>query len=256
MNKRKRQKNIIIGGLLAIVLVMAVGYAAFATNLNVTGTSSIDTSWDVEITGIELFASRGATDNAGSPTYNNSNGLTATFNTNLTSPGDYATYKIEVTNRGSLNAVLSSITGPTNSNSDIIFYLNKNQNNQDITDTDRMISTNDILNATGDSNDLDVGYIYVTVLYRDYEGQTSPSGAAATASATVTLNFSQSNSAATITPVQTSYTGNIYTWGETYNDKYLAISGSEAATGEDAEDYITSISSFNNCFLTTSVSLA
>ena len=211
MKIKTHNKNMLIGGLLAIVLVMAIGYAAFATSLNITSTSSITTTWDVEITGIELFASRGATDNAGSPTYNNSNGLTATFNTNLTSPGDYATYKIEVTNKGSLNAVLSSITGPTSNNNDITFYLNKNQNNQDITDTDRMIAANDILNPQGDSNNLDVGYVYVTVLYRDYEGQTSPTGAAATATATVTLNFTQSNSAATVTPVTPS-TQTVYSW--------------------------------------------
>ena len=45
----KNRKNIIIGGLLALVLVMAVGYAAFATNLNITGTSTIDSKWDVHI---------------------------------------------------------------------------------------------------------------------------------------------------------------------------------------------------------------
>ena len=42
-----QNKNILIGGLLAIVLVMAVGYAAFATQLNITGTASITSNWDV-----------------------------------------------------------------------------------------------------------------------------------------------------------------------------------------------------------------
>ena len=205
-----RQRNIIIGGLCAIVLLMVVGYAAFSSVLNIKGTSNITSSWNVEITNIEVFKkSSGASDNPGSPTYDNTNGLTATFNTNLTSPGDYAIYKIEVTNKGSLNAVLSSITEPTSNNSDIVFYLNKDQNNQDITDTSRMITTNDILNKAGDSNELNKGYVYVTVLYRDYEGQTNPSNKVA--SATVTLNFEQSSSEAT-PPVTSPYSGTVYSW--------------------------------------------
>ena len=204
-----RQRNIIIGGLCAIVLLMVVGYAAFNSVLNIKGTSNITSSWNVEITNIEVFKkSGGASDNSGSPTYDNTNGLTATFNTNLTSPGDYATYKIEVTNKGSLNAILSSITGPTSNNSDIVFYLNKDQNNQDITDTSRMITTNDILNKAGDSNELNKGYVYVTVLYKNYEGQVSPSNK--TASATVTLDFEQSSSEATPPVISNSKT--VYSW--------------------------------------------
>ena len=207
-----KQRNIIIGSLCAIVLLMVVGYAAFSSVLNIKGTSNITSSWNVEITNIEVFKkSSGASDNPGSPTYDNTNGLTATFNTNLTSPGDYAIYKIEVTNKGSLNAVLSSITEPTSNNSDIVFYLNKDQNNQDITDTSRMITTNDILNKAGDSNELNKGYVYVTVLYRDYEGQTNPSNK--TASATVTLNFEQSSSEATPPVISNSKT--VYSFNNT-----------------------------------------
>ncbi len=207
-----KQRNIIIGSLCAIVLLMVVGYAAFSSVLNIKGTSNITSSWNVEITNIEVFKkSSGASDNPGSPTYDNTNGLTATFNTNLTSPGDYAIYKIEVTNKGSLNAVLSSITEPTSNNGDIIFYLNKDQNNEDITDTSRMITTNDILNKAGDSNELNKGYVYVTVLYRDYEGQTNPSNK--TASATVTLNFEQSSSEATPPVISNSKT--VYSFNNT-----------------------------------------
>ena len=40
MSKSKK-RNIIIGSLCAIVLLMAVGYAAFQTVLNIEGTSNI-----------------------------------------------------------------------------------------------------------------------------------------------------------------------------------------------------------------------
>ena len=46
-SKVSKQKNLLIGGLLAIVLIMAVGYAAFATQLNINGTANIDSSWCV-----------------------------------------------------------------------------------------------------------------------------------------------------------------------------------------------------------------
>ena len=37
----------LLGGLLAIVLVMAVAFAAFSTSLNITGNASITSSWNV-----------------------------------------------------------------------------------------------------------------------------------------------------------------------------------------------------------------
>ena len=98
MSKRKKN-NIIIGSLLAVVLLMAVGYAAFSSVLNISGTGSITSSWNIRITNITSSLHGGAT-NAVEPTYDNENGLTASFSTNLVSPGDYAEYTIEVSNLG------------------------------------------------------------------------------------------------------------------------------------------------------------
>ena len=47
-----KNKNVLIGGLLAIVFVMAVGYAAFATQLNITGSANVTSTWDVHIKSI------------------------------------------------------------------------------------------------------------------------------------------------------------------------------------------------------------
>ena len=232
----RNKKNLIIIALIAIVVVMSVAYAAFATSLNITGTSNIASNWNIEITNITtLEKSSGANNAAGSPTYDNTNGLTASINTTLTSPGDYAIYKIEVTNKGSLNAVLSSITGPTNNNNDIIFYVNKNQNNEDITDTSRMIGANDILNARGDSNNLDKGYVYVTVLYRDYENQQTPE--IATANATVTLNFTQSSSGSSPDTIN----GTIYRWS---TDNWSVNQDISSMTA--GEDYVTTAGAVTN----------
>ncbi|MEI3508221.1 MAG: hypothetical protein V8R01_03750 [Bacilli bacterium] len=84
MSKNKK-RNIIIGSLCAVVLLMAVGYAAFQTVLNISGTSNIMSSWSVKITGVTTKNIVGTASNNGNPTFEN---LSATFKTNLQAPGD------------------------------------------------------------------------------------------------------------------------------------------------------------------------
>ena len=101
----KKKNNVIIGGLLAIVLLMTVGYAAFASNLSITSTASTTNNWKVLITNIESKDIVGGASNISS-SYDT---LTANFQANLTAPGDSITYEVTVTNQGTLDAVLSSI---------------------------------------------------------------------------------------------------------------------------------------------------
>ena len=39
-----QKKNLLIGGLLAIVVLMGIAYAAFASNLTITGTGSVSSN--------------------------------------------------------------------------------------------------------------------------------------------------------------------------------------------------------------------
>ncbi len=105
MSKNKK-RNIIIGSLCAVVLLMAVGYAAFQTVLNISGTSNIMSSWSVKITGVTTKNIVGTASNNGNPTFEN---LSATFKTNLQAPGDSIEYDITVKNEGTLNAKLDDI---------------------------------------------------------------------------------------------------------------------------------------------------
>ena len=106
---QRRRRNMIIF-LCLVLLLMAVGFSVFNNQLTINGISNITSNWNIEITDIEKYASTtGASDVTGYPTYDNSSGLSATFNTNLTAPGDYATYKIKVENLGNLNAVISNM---------------------------------------------------------------------------------------------------------------------------------------------------
>ena len=114
----KNNKSILIGGLLAVVVIMAVGYAAFASSLKISGTSNISTSWNISITDITASNKVGSASVSGTPSYD---GLTATFNTNLVLPGDSITYNIKVENKGNLNAKLNKIALKKDNNSAILF---------------------------------------------------------------------------------------------------------------------------------------
>ena len=46
------QKNIVIGVLCLVICIMAIGFAAFSTTLNINGTSSIESNWSVVFTNI------------------------------------------------------------------------------------------------------------------------------------------------------------------------------------------------------------
>lgn len=103
-----RNKNALIGGLLAIVFVMAIGYAAFATQLNINGTANTTSSWDVHIKSITAGTPVGTA--ASKSAVVGADKLSATFTTDLVSPGDSLTYTVVVENSGSLDAKLSELT--------------------------------------------------------------------------------------------------------------------------------------------------
>lgn len=104
----EKHKNILIGGLVAIVLIMAVGYAAFATQLNINGTASVASTWDVHIKNITPGTPVGTAVNKAATVGESK--LTAAFETELVAPGDSLTYTVEVENGGTLDAKLSDLT--------------------------------------------------------------------------------------------------------------------------------------------------
>ena len=120
MNRKisRTNRNYIIAGLCMILVIMGVGYAAFATQLKINGTANIDSNWNVRITNIQSTVQSGSATNAVEPSYTDT---TATFKTNLVSPGDSMKYDITVSNEGSIDAVLESIDVNTNENEAIIF---------------------------------------------------------------------------------------------------------------------------------------
>ncbi len=122
MNKRfnRNQRNYIIAGLCMILVIMGVGYAAFQSQLKISGTSNIASNFLVKITDIQSSVLSGTPTDAVAPSYTDT---TATFKTRLTSPGDTMQYDVTVSNEGDIDAKLDKITVPESTNPAIGFEV-------------------------------------------------------------------------------------------------------------------------------------
>ena len=115
-----KHKNALIGALLAVVFVMAVGYAAFAQTLNINGTATITNAsenWNVHFdtdqtteNAVEASPGIGGTKNpSGTIGYSNSD-HTATVNATLIQPGDSVEFTLKVLNEGSITADINKFS--------------------------------------------------------------------------------------------------------------------------------------------------
>ena len=107
----KSRKAITILALLVVILLMAMGYSAFSTQLNVNGTAEIIGEWNIMITDIKIENVSSGCD-AGTPEFTNT---TATFYAKLKKPGDIITYVITIQNAGTIDAVLDDVVFFTDS---------------------------------------------------------------------------------------------------------------------------------------------
>ena len=190
----KTQRNYVIIGLCAILLIMAVGYAAFSTNLQIKGTTDITSNWDLHIKDggvnpenvVEATSTKSIKVDAS----------TAEFACELTTPGkSKIDYVIEVENSGTLNAKLDriNVTGSTNAISITTTPTNENLTNNHL-----------IVGANGGT-----AKIKVTVSYNDVT--TQPNAEDLKANIKVTLDFSQTDEEATsVGPSSATFTGTIY----------------------------------------------
>ena len=118
--------------LVGLVLIMAIGYAAFAQSLNINGDATINSKWDVHIEDIsvnnESLGGKSIQATVGE------DGLTASFDAELTSPGSSVTYNVTVRNSGTIDAKLDVLTF-SDSGNDAIQYSYAN------------VAENDVLNS-------------------------------------------------------------------------------------------------------------
>jgi len=93
---------------------MGVGFAAFSQNLSISETSEVTNNWDIVITNVKTKS--GTATNNTEPSYEN---LTANFDVNFQSMGDYIEYEVTVKNNGNVDAYLNTIE-VTNENSETV----------------------------------------------------------------------------------------------------------------------------------------
>ena len=177
MNKRlnRTNRNYIIAGLCMILVIMGVGYAAFSSQLKISGTSNIASNFLVKITDIQSTVQSGQASDAQTPTHDDT---TATFKTNLVLPGDSMKYDITVENQGNIDAVLESIEVNDGNNPAITFQTSGIENGDEL-----QVSQSDILT--------------VIVSY-DNSVTSQPENTSSTI--TVTLNYKQKDGTGGITP--------------------------------------------------------
>ena len=156
-----------------VIATASAAYAAFAQNLIVNGTGTATGNWSVQITGITLATSIGATNhNAVAPSVAG-DGLSATFNVDLAYPGATASYDMTIKNNGNIPAKLSTLSDMTATNNAAPTY---------ITYAVSGVAVNDTLAAGASTT------ARVTVTWAA-SASTNPSGA--NKSATVTLGYIQ-----------------------------------------------------------------
>ena len=211
----RTQRNYIIAGLCMILVIMGVGYAAFSSQLKISGTSNITSNWSVKITDIQSKVVSGTPANASAPTHTDT---TATFRTTLTSPGDTMQYDVTVLNEGDIDAKLDKITVPESTNPAIGFEV-------------KGIEEGSLLEAK------QTALLTVTVKYNDVTEQPSD----LTADLEVTLDYSQAPEGY-VPPAPSGIIGGqkvelVESGDGLYEDSYEA--GRLIYRGQDPNNYIT-----------------
>ena len=115
LNKRK----IWSVGIITIIFVMSLGYAALSQHMDIDSVTVIDRNWIVKITNVNATEINGGIDN--SHTYVSS---TATFNVTLPNSSSKVAYDVTISNQGNLVAKLSSIEVIEDKNSGIKYEIN------------------------------------------------------------------------------------------------------------------------------------
>ncbi len=105
MYREKRRNKIIILILVCIICLMGIGYAAFQTQITVTGVGNVSGEWSVRITNVEVTEEH----NGGTNKTFSFEDTTAELEADLYNKGDYVLYTITVANEGDFDAKLETL---------------------------------------------------------------------------------------------------------------------------------------------------
>lgn len=105
----RKNRNIIIGVLCSLLVIMGIGYALLNQRLTIKGQEIIMGEWDVRITNITDKNPIGKAKDVSHSFTNTS----ATFEADLWLPGDSIEYEVTVENKGNVVAALQTVTPST-----------------------------------------------------------------------------------------------------------------------------------------------
>lgn len=161
-----KDKGLLIVMLSVVVIVMAIAFAAFQSTLNINGTSTIASTWDVS-----FDEGSSSCEEGGSVIFSGDN--TAILDFDLEIPGDSVTCTLTVQNTGTLDAKLTAITPTPSGDAPITFTVTPS--NDDLATRPVLVRTNGTETIT------------VTATYDDIEAQPEN----ITKTLTVTANYTQ-----------------------------------------------------------------
>lgn len=116
--ENSKHKNVLIGALIAVVLVMAVGYAAFAQQLTINGSAEITSTWDVKYDSTKTSGAGvvdatagfgGGQTPTGTISYDNDD-HNANIQATLYQPGDTVVFTLTIKNNGTIPATIGNPT--------------------------------------------------------------------------------------------------------------------------------------------------
>ncbi len=119
---RNNKKSIYLIIIFMIAIVIGVGYAYLSSNLNILGNTTINkASWDVHFENLRITD---GSITATTPATIDANSTTVNFGVTLTNPGDYYEFTVDEVNKGTIDAMVSSLikTGLTEEQAKYLDY--------------------------------------------------------------------------------------------------------------------------------------
>ena len=119
---RRKSKNFYILFILIVLFGVSVGYAAMSRALTINGNSEVkQNTWDIHFENVQI--KKGSVTATKEPTLENSN-TSVNFSFMLDLPGDYYEFTVDAVNRGTIDAMIDSITKTPELTTEQEKYLN------------------------------------------------------------------------------------------------------------------------------------
>lgn len=160
--KQKNQRVIVTAIVIALLLLISIGYAAISTTLKINGTANIAaTSWNVYFENIQETG--GNVTPTTEPTINETE-TGVTWAVNMEKPGDFYEFTVDVKNAGTLNAKIAENgiknTELTETQKGVANYTVTYLDGTEIAEGDKLTKSGETVEGIGDTRTIKVRVEY------------------------------------------------------------------------------------------------